>query len=206
MSDPIVPTLAPLVPSASPPKIYYVNYFDVIDPIRVKILMAMITEIVNKERPDVLYFLFASNGGNVDSGIVLYNFLKSLPVKIVMHNTGVIDSIANVIFMAGAERYAAKHSSFLFHGIAAGFQQNAMLTVKQVRERVSGLESDERKIMGILSDNSTLTQDLLTQYFDTGEAVGVDFAKTNGIIHEIKDPSVPKGAPFMTVNINVNVQ
>jgi len=192
--------------SIPPPKVFYINYFDVIDPIRVKVLMAMVTEIVNKEKPDVLYFLFASNGGNVDSGIVLYNFLKSLPVKVVMHNTGVIDSIANVIFMAGSERYAAKHSSFLFHGIGAGFAPNVRLTVKQVRERVSGLESDENKIAGILCENSKLTREQVTKYFDSGEAVSVDFAKTHGVIHEIKDPSVPKGAPLMTVNINVNVQ
>lgn len=202
----MVPTPAPSTPPAPPPKVFYINYFDVIDPIRVKMLMAMVTEIVNKERPDVLYFLFASNGGIVDAGIVFYNFLKSLPVKIVMHNTGVIDSIANVIFMAGAERYAAKHSSFLFHGIGAGFDPNVRLTVKQVKERVSGLESDEKKIAGILCENSNLTQEQVSKYFDSGEAVGVDFAKTNGVIHEIKDPSIPKGAPLMTININVNVQ
>ncbi|MDD5054777.1 MAG: ATP-dependent Clp protease proteolytic subunit [Candidatus Peribacteraceae bacterium] len=183
------------------PKTQYINYFDAIDPVRVKTLMAVITDILNREKPDVLYVLFASGGGNVDAGIVLYNFLKSLPVRLVMHNTGVINSIANVVFMAGAERYAARHSSFLFHGIAAGFATSSLLNLKQMRERVSSLESDERKIVGILSDNCRLSPKTLAGLFDTGEAVSVEFAKENGIIHDIREPNIPKGAHVMTVDI-----
>jgi len=68
-------------------------------------------------KPDVLYFLFSSNGGSVNAGIALYNFLRALPVEIIMHNTGSIDSIATVIFLAADKRYAALHSTFLFHGV-----------------------------------------------------------------------------------------
>jgi ATP-dependent protease ClpP protease subunit len=50
-------------------------------------LMAVFTEILAKHHPQELYFLFASTGGHVNSGIVLYNFLRSLPIKITMHIT-----------------------------------------------------------------------------------------------------------------------
>lgn len=187
-------------------KTIYINYFDGIDPLRVKFVMAMLAEIVTKEKPDVLYFLFSSGGGSVDAGIVLYNFLKGLPVKIIMHNTGVINSIANVIFLAGKERYAAKHSSFLFHGIAMGFPANTQLSLKQVKEKQSSLLQDESKLVGIISENTSLSESKLRDFFDTGEAVDVNFAKANGVIHEIKEPSIPKDAPLMSININVNTQ
>ena len=187
-------------------KTIYINYFDGIDPLRVKFVMAMLAEIVTKEKPDVLYFLFSSGGGSVDAGIVLYNFLKGLPVKIIMHNTGVINSIANVIFLAGKERYAAKHSSFLFHGIAMGFPANPPLSLKQVKEKQSSLLQDESKLVGIISENTSLSESKLRDFFDTGEAVDVNFAKANGVIHEIKEPSIHKDAPLMSININVNTQ
>ena len=185
-------------------KTTYINYFDGIDPLRVKYLMAMVTEIITREKPDVLYFLFSSGGGSVDAGIVLYNFLKSLPVKVIMHNTGVINSIANVIFLAGKERYAAKHSSFLFHGISMGFAANAQLSLKQVREKESSLKQDESKLTGIISENTKLSEERLKGFFDTGEAVDVNFAKAQGIIHEIAEPHIPKGAAVVSININVN--
>ncbi len=56
--------------------------------------MAVASEIINKQKPDVIYCLFSSHGGQVEAGITLYNFLRSLPVELVMHNTGSTDHIA----------------------------------------------------------------------------------------------------------------
>ncbi len=99
-------------------KTVYLNFFDGIDPVKVNKFIQFTTEVIRQHQPTELYFLIASNGGDVDSGFVLYNFLLSLQGKIVvtMHNTGTIDSIANVIFAAGQNRYAAPNASFLFHG------------------------------------------------------------------------------------------
>jgi ATP-dependent protease ClpP protease subunit len=82
----------------------YVNYFDSINDAKTKALMAICSDIVAKEKPRAIYFLFSSVGGQVNAGITLYNFLRSLPVEIVMHNNGSIDSIANVIFLAASKR------------------------------------------------------------------------------------------------------
>ena len=98
-------------------KTFYLNFFDHIDPKKTSHLMAVCTEILGKHLPDELYFLFASTGGHVNSGIVLNNFLRSLPVKVTIHNMGVKDSIANIVFTAGATRFAAPHSRFLFHSV-----------------------------------------------------------------------------------------
>ena len=65
------------------------------------------------ERKDFFYILFSSPGGNVSNGITIYNFLRALPVRMIIHNIGIVDSIANVIFLGIDERYAVPHSSFL---------------------------------------------------------------------------------------------
>ena len=93
----------------------YISYFDVINEAKAKAFMAACADAVAQTRPSRLYFLFSSSGGSVDAGIALYNYLRALPVPIVMHNTGSIDSIANVVFLAADERYANPHSIFLLH-------------------------------------------------------------------------------------------
>jgi ATP-dependent Clp protease, protease subunit len=91
-----------------------VNFFSQINDVTANKFMAACAEIIRVDNPQCIHFLFASPGGNVDAGIAVYNYLRALPIKIIMHNTGAIDSIANVIFHAADERYANSHSTFLF--------------------------------------------------------------------------------------------
>jgi ATP-dependent Clp protease protease subunit len=181
-------------------KVVYINYFDGIDEAKTKGLMAVCSDILAQQKPDVLYFLFASNGGSVGAGIVLYNFLRGLPVEIVMHNTGSIDSIATVVFLAGNRRYAAAHSTFLFHGICWNFMQGASLTYTQLQENISRFSQEENKIAKIVAGRSTLTEAEIRGLFAQGEAKDLTFAVDKQIIHEIRDVAIPKDAPLITVN------
>src|SRR5262245_18550782 len=56
-------------------------------------------------------------GGSVSSGVSIYNAMLAMPYEISSHNIGNVDSIANIIFLAGKERYACTASTFMFHGI-----------------------------------------------------------------------------------------
>jgi ATP-dependent Clp protease protease subunit len=189
-------------PIATPKSVFYINYFDQILPGHVKALMGVCTQIVTKKNPDVLYFLFSSPGGVVDAGITFYNFLRSLPAEIVMHNTGAIDSVATVIFLAGDRRYAAKHSSFLFHGIHTQFQRDSTMQPSGLRERLSRLETDESKITGIVAERSAMTEGEMRDLFQQGQSVDLAFAIEKKIIHEIRNPEIPKGADLVSINVN----
>ena len=175
-------------------KTIYINFFDGIDPIKVNKFIHFTTEVINHHQPTELYFFIASNGGDVDSGFVLYNFLISLhsKLKVTMHNTGTIDSIANVIFVGGQKRYAAPNSSFLFHGVSMNMQGSVSRTT--LKESLSRLEGMENRIAHTVSKHSKLTEIELTALFHQGEGKDVNFALSKEIIHEIKVPSVPAGA------------
>jgi len=180
----------------------YVNYFDGIDDSKVKSLMAICSDIVANQKPKTIYFLFSSNGGGVNAGITLYNFLRALPVEIVMHNVGSIDSIANVIFLAGSRRYAAVHSSFLFHGINWGFGAGASLTFNQLNETLSIFKREEDKIASIIAERTKMTEPEIRDLFRQGETKDLQFAVSKGVIDEIIAPSIPKDAPLITVNLS----
>jgi len=182
-------------------KIIYLNYFDSILETKVKPLMAIISDLMQRENPDMLYFLFSSSGGNVDPAIALYNFLRALPVEIVMHNTGNIDSIGNIVFLAADTRYASVHSSFLLHGISWPFQANVFLNKAQLTEILSNLNSSESKIFGIITERTKLTTQDLIALFAQGETKDATFALTKELVQEIKNPEIPKGVNVLSFNL-----
>ncbi len=181
--------------------IFYVNYFDRIDDQRVRALMTACSDILIQHRPDTLYFLFASGGGFVNAGIVFHNFLRSLPAKVVMHNMGAIDSIATCIFLAGTERYACPHSSFLFHGVEWTFSQPTSVPANKLAEFSSQLRQDEQKMSNIYTERTKLTESEVRELFMQGESKAPAFAKEKEIIHDIRNIIVPQGAPFVTINL-----
>lgn len=164
--------------------------------------MALCTEIITKvtPTPTSLYFAFSSPGGNVAAGITLYNFLRGLPVDVFMHNTGSVNSIATAIFMAADQRYACSHSRFLFHGVATGFSQPVSLGSSQLRELLSGLEEDEARIQELLVERSNLSIGEVSGLFRQGETKNPTFALEKGVIHDIRDFSIPAGSKIVSAN------
>jgi ATP-dependent protease ClpP protease subunit len=60
---------------------------------------------------DDFYILFSTPGGEVPSGMTVYNFLRAIPATVTMHNIGNVDSIGNAIFLAANTRLACPHST-----------------------------------------------------------------------------------------------
>ncbi len=186
--------------SGKMPGTTYLNYFDSINEAKVKAVMASLAELINKQRPDALYILLSSDGGMVSAGITLYNYLRSLPLELIMHNTGNIDSIGNVVFLAGNTRYASLHSSFMFHGITQNFNEKVSLTKRQLLEVLSSIEASEAKIAGIITERSKMSAEEVRGLFEKGETKSPAFAKEKGIVSDVKDPSIPKGATILSAN------
>lgn len=183
-------------------KTIYLNYFDGIDQVKVNKFIQFTSEIIKQHNPEHLYFFISSNGGDVDSGFVLYNYLISVQSKLVitMHNSGSIDSIANVIFMAGQNRYAAPNSSFLYHGVSMNLPGLISRTI--LKESLSRLKGMENRIAETVSKHSKLTFEELTSLFQQGEGKDVNFAKSKDLISEIIIPSIPLDSLHFAMTFN----
>jgi ATP-dependent Clp protease protease subunit len=191
----------PELPTIAQP-VFYINYSDQITDSKVRGLMALCSEILAKivPTPTTLYFVFSSIGGGVGAGITLYNFLRSLPVNVVMHNIGSVDSIATVIFLAGSQRYACEHSRFLFHGINWNFYKDQSLTSTQVREILSGLDQNEALMRTLVVQRSKLTDAEMVSLLQQGETKDPAFALQKGIVDDIRNFALPAGAQIITTN------
>ena len=179
----------------------YLSYYDVINEQKTRALMEACAQAIAQTSRSQLYFLFSSTGGSVDAGIALYNYLRALPVPLVMHNTGSIDSIANVVVLAADTRYATPQSSFLLHGITWTFGANATLTWNQLQETISSFQTSEARMSGIITERTALTKDELGALYRQGEAKDLAFAKSKSLIHDVRPAKIPQGATFVALNV-----
>ena len=179
--------------------IVYLTFHDNINLESANRLMNVCAKVIQQHNPQKLYFLFSSGGGSVDSGVTIYNYLRGLPQRVIMHNIGSIDSIANAIFLAGEERYATAISAFLLHGVSWNFGQGASLTYSQMQETSSRFNAAEDLSAQIIGSRTTLTPEEVRSLFRQGASKNPAFALEKGIIHEIKEVQVPNGVPLYSI-------
>lgn len=176
----------------------YVKFSSPINPQTSQNLMNFLSDQINKGQKE-FYFLISSPGGSVNDGVVLYNFIRALPVKIIMHNIGIIDSIANVIFLASDERYSNPASSFLFHGVGFDINQPQRFEEKELREKLAIIERDQKSIAGIISERTKLEEKEVIEMFFRAKTKSPEEAKELGIIQEIKLANIPEGSQIVSL-------
>jgi ATP-dependent Clp protease protease subunit len=142
-----------------------------------------------------IYLLFASLGGNVPAGIAAYNALRSKPVKLITHNIGNVDSIANIIFLAGQERLAVPHSTFMFHGVRYEVAANTSGDLPFYMNRVELINADHKKMASIIKERATFdTVDEIMALFTSQATKEADYALAHGIVHKIEHHQIPAGS------------
>jgi len=172
---------------------HYVSFSAPVVPLSAQTLQATCAQLVNKGATEI-YLLLSTPGGSVSHGITVFNFLRALPVKIITHNVGSVDSIGNVVFLAGEERYACTNATFMFHGVGFDVQHQTRFEEKVLRERLDSLLADQRKIGNVIASRTKLTSEEVADSFLEAKTRDPDYALDKGIIHGVRDAEIPSGA------------
>lgn len=175
------------------PPAVYISFCAEIVPQTSESLLALCANCANQGVKTV-HLLLTTQGGSVMHGLALYNTLRGMPFELITHNTGAVNSIGNVVFLAGNKRYACPNSTFMFHGVGFDVKQ-ARLEEKVLRERLASLTADQQKIASVIADRTTLDGKDIGKLFLEAVTKDAAYAKANGIIHEVKDINVPAGTP-----------
>ncbi|HEV7736966.1 MAG TPA: ATP-dependent Clp protease proteolytic subunit [Chlamydiales bacterium] len=144
---------------------------------------------------DHLYLMFSTGGGDVASGLTIYNTIRSMPAKVTIHNVGNVDSIGNAIFLSGKERFTCKHATFMFHGVAR--QLNGWTEEKPLRTALDFVLADQLRIGSIIAENTSLPLEEITDLFSAAQTKDADFAVKFGMAHGVKDVIIPPGSPVI---------
>jgi ATP-dependent Clp protease, protease subunit len=161
-------------------------------------LIATLSNCANAGVAEV-QLLLSTPGGSVMNGMNLYNFMRSLPLKLVTHNVGNVDSIGNAIFLAGEERFACPHSTFMFHGVGFDSEPGIRLEEKLLRERLEGVLADQKRIGSIIEERTTLDAEQIQALFAEAQTKDATYAAGTGIVQEIKDVEIPPGSPIVSL-------
>lgn len=181
--------------------VHYLSFSAEINPTTTEHLINLAGALANQGATEV-HLMLSTPGGSVMHGFTLYNVLRSLPFRLITHNTGNVDSIGNVIFLAGIERLACPHSTFMFHGV--GFDLNGALRLEEkiLRERLDSIAADHRRIGAVINQHSTLSERQVVKLFAEARTKDADWAQRVGIVHAVREPQVPAGIPIHSLVFN----
>lgn len=174
----------------------YVSFCAEINQVTTETLLATCQKLM-EQRVETVYLLLSTPGGAVMNGLNLYNVLKGMPFKLITHNVGNVNSIGNVIFLAGEKRYSNPHATFMFHGVGFDVTSQMRFEEKILRERLDAITADQTRIASILAERTSLNMGEINELFLQSVTKDPDFARTKGIVHEIRDIQIPNGAPFI---------
>ena len=180
-------------PDAPSPR-QYLSFSAEISPITTESLLHVCAQVIEKGIPEV-YLLLSTPGGSVMNGMNIYNVLRGMPFNLITHNVGNVDSIGNVVFLAGNERYASPHTTFTYHGVYYEFAQKRF-EEKDSRELLQAIQADHARMAAIIAQRASFTDDAeIRKLFLEAETRDTAFAQAKRIIHAVRDVEIPAGAP-----------
>lgn len=178
-------------------KTAYISFNAGIDQKNVQTLIAVLFEQIRLGFGH-LYILFSTTGGQINDGITLYNTLRSMPATVTMHNMGNIDSVGNIIFLAGEHRYACPSSTFMFHGAAHHYTDPHELDEIATREVLESIVASQKRMGAIIARHTTSLPAVdIAKLFAEAQTKDTDFAIKVGIVHAVRDIKIPDGATII---------
>jgi ATP-dependent protease ClpP protease subunit len=172
----------------------WVSFSAEINPQTTETLISALSALHN-QGATVVNLMISTPGGSVMHGMNIYNVARALPFKLITWNVGNVDSIGNVIFLAGAERYAAPLATFMFHGVGFELPQAQRYDTAMLSERLEAIEADQKRIGSVIGNYSSLDEGNVVDLFKVACTKDATWARQVGIIDAIREPKIPAGVP-----------
>ena len=176
----------------------YVIFTAEITPVTVEHLTAVMVQ-AQKKRVGEVCLAMSSPGGDVQSGIALYTTLRSMPFSLKTHNIGHVNSMGNVVFLAGDVRYSVPVGTFMFHGVGFDIPGPTRFEEQHLRDSLDGILSDQKRMGDLVVDRTTISNIEVADLFRAQKTVEAPWAKDHGIIEDIRDFEIPPGSPVVSL-------
>lgn len=139
-----------------------------------------------------------SEGGVVDVGFDIYNYLRSLNVPITTIGVGLVASIATVIFMSGDTRKFRKGTEFMIHlpsGMVAGTSQD-IESYNEVLKKI------EKQLIDFYKKATNLTEEAIYPLLRNESWLTADDAFNMNFITEMEVEFAMVAKAFINTNLN----
>jgi ATP-dependent protease ClpP protease subunit len=141
-----------------------------------------------------LTVMLASRGGDVVSGLAMYNSLRLLSCPVRMVNMGQVGSIAATIYTAGHQRMAMPGANFFLH--AAWFVEGA---------KAGTISPNTALILAPFRDVLGWVQERLDRFFTSTEEIYLSIAEAEeiGLLNDATPPG-PLAADELSIALNAH--
>ena len=135
-----------------------------------------------------------SNGGDVFSGIAIYEALRTCKAEVTIYVDGVAASIAGIIAMCGKPLYMSPYARLMIHSVSGGGYGNAT----ELRELAALMENLERDLARMIAGRCGMDpEDIMAKYFDGSDhwltaQEAVEAGLADGI-YSMPDSNAPEG-------------
>ncbi|MEH6387855.1 MULTISPECIES: ATP-dependent Clp protease proteolytic subunit [Pseudomonas] len=163
-------------------------------------LIRKCSDAVNSEASELIVKI-ATMGGECSYGFSLYNFLMSLPIPVHTHNLGTVESMGNIIYLAGERRTACKHSKFLFHPFH--WTLHGSVDHSRMSEYAMSLDYDLQMYADIVRERTEDVGDSLDtlSYLTAAPRIlNPSEAIATGLVHEVDELTAPRGATICCIH------
>ena len=179
----------------------YIFFTAEIQPQTAEALIAVLAQQANN-RVERVHLMLSSPGGAVMSGFTIYNAVRAMPFKLRTHNIGNTDSICNVVFLAGEERFACPHSTFMFHGVGIQTSGPIRFDLRQLNEHIGQVRADDQRVANLFAERTKMNARDVLNLFTEARTENADFALQNGFATAIRDVNIPEGSPIISLSFN----
>lgn len=179
-------------------KVAYVSFIQPVNAETVNNLLKICNGAVSTEYSQ-LHLLISSQGGGMEVGFALYNQLLALPVDLITYNIGSVNSVANIIFLAGKKRISSPSSTFLLHQTFWSIPNQTELRHAQINEISESLLAEDSRLKSTILSRTTMDSGELGRFILKGTTLNAGEAKSHGIVHAIEEFQIPSGVELIQV-------
>ena len=129
-----------------------------------------------------------SEGGIVDTGFDIFNYLKSLQVPITTVGSGLVASIATVIFMAGDKRILTSGTQFMIHSPWGSIDG----TADEIENYAQSVRDAENKLIKFYTNQTGLGSDAIAPLLRNETWLTEDQATSLGFATLLNEPILAK--------------
>jgi ATP-dependent Clp protease, protease subunit len=132
-------------------------------------------------------------GGELNSGMHLYERLRTGSFELATHGAGVVASMGIVIYLAGDRRLAGPACRFEMHRPTTTFPEGAVLNASELQEAAAKLQANEQRTRRVYEDRTRLTGAEVDQLKESRSDIGTQEAIRYGIAHTEAPLVIPVG-------------
>ena len=169
-------------------KTLYLGFCGAIDSDAVSKIAGTFNQAVN-DQYDAIHMTLSSPGGAASDGVYLYYHIKSLPIRVTMHNQGMIASVATTIYAAADKRTACADSIFMIHPVS--MQANGYHA--SLKSAMDLTEIEEARIDAILAERAEIPDDVLQARRSRDIFFSAEKALEYGLVTDLGEFILPPG-------------